>query len=139
MRRTPPVVVQVRPQPGLQALVAAIAGTTAAALVAWATSHLAWAWPALLLVPLAAAWGWRASAPAPRRLRWDGEAWWLAGPGSADETRVRVDVLIDLDHWLLLHTRTGPAWLPLARREQGAVWGALRATLHAAPAGPQDA
>jgi hypothetical protein len=133
MRRTPPVVVHLQPQPALQALVALIAALAAGGLAAWALSHRPWAWPAWLGVPFAACWAWRTARVLPRRLRWDGEAWWLAHPGFQDETRVQLAVLIDLDAWLLLHAGPGPHWLPLSRRQQSAQWTALRATLFAAP------
>ncbi|RTL37862.1 MAG: hypothetical protein EKK53_20280 [Burkholderiales bacterium] len=139
MRRTPPVVVQVQPQRAVQSSVAAIAAVTAAVLAAWGMAHVPAAWPALAAVPVAAAWGWREAASLPRRLRWDGEAWWLTEPGSDDETRVHLDVLIDLDHWLLLRAAPGPVWLPLARSQQASTWGALRATLYAAPSRVLDA
>ena len=139
MRRTPPVVVHVQPQRAVQAVVALIAAVTAISIAVWAMSHAPAAWPALLLAPLAATWGWREAASLPRRLRWDGDAWWLTEPGADDETPVRVDVLIDLDHWLLLRATPGPRWLPLARAQQAAHWGALRATLHAAPVRMPDA
>ena len=139
MRRTPPVVVHVQPQRAVQAVVALIAVVTSTSLAFWAMSHVAAAWPLLALVPVAAAWGWREAAPLPRRLRWDGEAWWLTEPSTDDETPVRVDVLIDLDRWLLLRATPGPRWLPLARAQQVSTWGALRATLHAAPVRVIDA
>lgn len=135
MRRTPPVVVQVQPQPAVQAFVALIAALASCGLAAWAISHQPLAWPALLVTPFAAFWSWRAASTLPRRLRWDGEAWWLAEPGRDDETRVQLAVLIDLDSWLLLRANPGPRWLPLSRRQQAAHWGALRATLFAAPGG----
>jgi hypothetical protein len=138
MRRTPPVVVHLWPQPAVQRVVGLIAAVTAAALGLWAWDHVPAAWAALALVPVAAAWGWREAASLPRRLRWDGEAWWLAEPGLADDRPVRLDVLIDLDHWLLLRATPGPRWLALSRSQQQAVWGALRATLHAAPARSLD-
>ena len=133
MRRTPPVVVQLAPQPAVQALVALIAALAAGGLAAWGLGHHAQAWPALLAVPLAAAWAWREAAVRPRRLRWDGQAWWLAEPPRHEEAAVQLAVLIDLDTWLLLRASPGPHWLPLARRQQAAQWGALRATLFAAP------
>jgi hypothetical protein len=139
MRRTPPVVVHVQPQRAVQAVVALIAAVTSASLALWAMSHAPAAWQALAMVPVAAAWGWREAASLPRRLRWDGEAWWLTEPGTDDETSVHVDVLIDLDRWLLLRATPGPRWLPLARAQQASTWGALRATLHAAPARVLDA
>ena len=134
MRRTPPVVVQLEPQPAVQAAVALIAALAASGLAAWAINHRGSAWPALLVLPFAVVWAWRAAAVLPRRLRWDGQAWWLAEPGRDEqETAVQLAVLIDLDAWLLLRASPGPRWLPLARRQQAAQWGALRATLFAAP------
>lgn len=135
-RRTPPVVVQLAPQPRLQALVAFIALLAAGGLSAWAVSHQTSAWPVWLAVPPLAGWAWRAAAVLPRRLRWDGEAWWLAEPGRDDEAAVQLGVLIDLDHWLLLRAEPGPRWLPLSRHQQAPHWTALRATLFAAPQRP---
>lgn len=135
MRRTPPVVVLLQPQPALQAVVGLIAFLAAGALVVWAVSHHRWAWPSVAGVPAAAVYAWRVAALAPRRLRWDGQAWWLADTGRGDETAVQLAVLIDLDTWLLLRATPGPRWLPLSRHQQAAHWGALRATLFAAPRG----
>jgi hypothetical protein len=134
MRRTPPVVVQLQPQWWLQAVVAGVAALATAGLAAWGVSHLDAFWPAWLAVPVAVVYAWRAAAVLPRRLRWDGQAWWLAEPGRDDESAVQLAVLIDLDAWLLLRATPGPRWLPLARRQQAAQWGALRATLFSAPA-----
>ena len=134
MRRTPPVVVHVQPQPAVQVAVALIAALTVCSLAGWAFSHEPRAWPALLVIPVAALWAWRASAVLPRRLRWDGQAWWLAEPGRDDETQVSLAVLIDLDAWLLLRAGPDPRWLPLSRAQQP-TWTALRATLFAAPDG----
>ena len=135
MRRTPPVVVHLQPQPAVQFLVAWISVLASGGLAAWALSHTQVAWPAVLVVPLFAFWAWREARVLPRRLRWDGEAWWLAEPGRDDETQVQLAVLIDLDTWLLLRAGPGARWLPLSRGQQAAHWGALRATLFAAPGG----
>ena len=136
MRRTPPVVVLLQPQPGVQVIVALITLFASGGLAAWAISHLPQAWPALLALPLASFWAWRVAAVLPRRLRWDGQAWWLAEPDSDDETAVQLAVLIDLDTWLLLRASPGPRWLPLSRRQHAAHWTSLRATLFAAPQVP---
>ncbi|KQY82837.1 hypothetical protein [Pelomonas sp. Root1444] len=133
MRRTPPVVVWLQPQPAVQAVVAFIAALASAGLAVWALSHQQAAWPALLSVPAATLYAWRAARVAPRRLRWDGQTWWLAESDRAEETAVQLAVLIDLDAWLLLRATPGPRWLPLARLQQAAQWGALRATLFSAP------
>jgi hypothetical protein len=137
MRRSPPLVVELQPQPATQAAVAALAALLAAGLAAWALSHHASAWPVLGMVPAAAWWAWRAAAVRPRRLRWDGQAWWLREPGARDESAVALDVLIDLDRWLLLRVRPGPRWLPLSQATQPAQWTALRATLSSAPLEPR--
>jgi hypothetical protein len=134
MRRTPPVVVQLQPQWAVQAFAALMAALASAGLAASAITHHSAAWPALLCVPLACAYAWRAAAVMPRRLRWDGQAWWLADADRDDEAAVQLTVLIDLDAWLLLRASPGPRWLPLARRQQPH-WGELRATLFAAPGG----
>ncbi|CAM3860235.1 hypothetical protein [Roseateles saccharophilus] len=137
MRRTPPVVVQLSPQPAVQAVVALIATLASGGLAVWAISHQDKAWPVLLVVPFVALWAWWAAAVRPRSLRWDGQARWLAEPHRDDETAVQVAVLIDLDAWLLLRAGPGPRWLARSRHQQAAHWGALRATLFAAPAVPQ--
>lgn len=133
MRRTPPVHALLQPQPFVQALVAALVALATGGLVATAAAHDARLWPALFLLPVAAAWAWRQAAVQPRRLRWDGQAWWLQERPGADEIAVRLTVLIDLDSWLLLLAGPGACWLPLSRSQQPH-WHALRATLFAAPA-----
>lgn len=132
MRRTPPVVAHLQPQPGLQVVVALIATLAATGLAAWLINHDTRAWPVLLSLPLVLVWVWRAAAVAPRRLHWDGEAWWLAEPGRDKEVAVELTLIIDLDFWLLLRATPGPRWLPLLRSQQP-LWGALRATLFSAP------
>jgi hypothetical protein len=133
MRRTPPVVVHLQAQPAVQAVAALIVALACAGLAAWAVSHQSHLWPAWLLLPACAVCAWRGAAVLPRRLRWDGEAWWLAESGRDDEIAVRLDILIDLGTWMLLRATPGPRWLPLSRRDETSHWGALRATLFAAP------
>lgn len=134
MRRTPPVVVQIEPLPAVHAVVAMIAALATGGLAFWAISHDPRAWPALLLVPAAAARAWREARAQLRRLRWDREAWGLADARRDGETAVSQSVLVDLDASLPLLARPGPCGLALARRQHPPQWGALRATLFAAPA-----
>jgi len=136
MRRTPPVRVQLQPQPAVQGLVAAIVTLAVAGLAAWVCSHLPSAWPVWLALPFAAALAWQQAAVEPGLLRWDGQAWWLSSLRT-DEAEIVVElaVLIDLDDWLLLRAVPGARWLPLSRSQQAGQWGALRATLFAAPGG----
>ena len=138
MHRTPPVVVHLQAQRAVQAAVALVGLMASGGLSAWAVSHhpQAWAaWLTWLIMPVVTMWAWQESAVLPRRLRWDGEAWWLTEAGLSDEVRVRLAVLIDLDTWLLLRASPGPRWLPLSSHQQAGHWGALRATLFAAPGG----
>jgi hypothetical protein len=135
MRRTPPVVVHTQPQRAVQAVVALIVSLAGVAQAHWAISHFPATWPLLLALPLLTVAAWRAAAVRPRRLRWDGEAWWLAEAGSAAEAPVQLRVVMDLHHWLLLRARPGPVYLPLSRRQHPAHWGALRATLFSAAGG----
>jgi hypothetical protein len=135
MHRTPPVVVRVQPQRAVQCAVALVAVLASGGLVLLLMAHRPLTWPLLLAVLPVAAWAWREAAPLPRRLRWDGEAWWLSEPGRADELPVQLRVVIDLDRWLLLATGPARRWLPLSRSQQTAHWGALRATLFAARGG----
>ncbi|MEJ6002146.1 hypothetical protein [Paucibacter soli] len=72
------------------------------------------------------------------RLRWDGQAWWLAS-GEQPELPVHLRVAMDLDSWLLLRAkRRGwraacwPLYLPVAEAALPAHWQELRATLFAA-------
>lgn len=134
MRRTPPVVISLRPQWVVQSLVAVIAVLAVGGVAAWGIGHDSRVWPVVLMTPFAAVWAWREAAVLPRRLRWDGQAWWLAEPGCDGELQVQLSVLIDLDTWLLLRVMPGRRWLPLSRAGQPA-WGALRATLFAASRG----
>ena len=104
MRRTPPVAVLLQPQakPVVQAVVALIALLASGGLAARAIVRQLQAWPALLAIPAIRLWARRAAAELPRRLRWDGQALWLAKPDRDEEAAVQRSVLIDLDAWLLL-------------------------------------
>ncbi len=141
MRRSPPLLIQARVQPRLQALIAGFAALVVVGQAAWLGDHEPRAWALLALAPLAGWWAWRLAAVLERRLRWDGEAWWLSEPSQSHEAAVKLRVLIDLDRWLLL--RAAPAesaywdwrgrrYLALDRAGLSPVWGQLRATLYAA-------
>ena len=102
MRRTPPVAVLLQPQTVVRAVVALLALGGLGGFAAWAIVRQPQAWPALLAVPAISLVAWRAAAELPPRLRWDGQAWWLAKPDRDEEAAVQRTVLIDLDAWLLL-------------------------------------
>ncbi|MCV2349714.1 hypothetical protein [Paucibacter sp. Y2R2-4] len=102
-----------------------------------------WVLPLLILPTAVLAWRWAQLQP--RRLRWDGQSWWLHDErGSLDEFQVQIEVLFDLGACLLLCARPVPTpsylrrlfpaviYLPLAQSGQSQ-WHHLRACLYAAP------
>jgi hypothetical protein len=120
---------------------AGLPALAAAAFAAWVAGHAGLGLPGQALVALVAAvpaatLAWRAAAPQPRALAWDGEHWRL---GPADQPG-RVDVMIDLGGWLLLrHTGDGAnaavTWLAVSGSSAGAALHGLRLALQArAPA-----
>jgi len=146
LRHPPAFSVTLNPDPAWRALGCVLSGLAVAGLVATLLQHLtpALAAPAcaatLLLAAAAAAWLARALGCRDYRyrLRWDGQAWWLAS-GQQPELPVRLSVAMDLDHWLLLRAqRPGwrlawrPLYLPLAEAAAQAHWPELRAALFAA-------
>ena len=108
-----------------QVLLAALA---AAVFVAWALLHLGGpVWPAACAAAVAGAVAWRLTQPRPVLLRWDGAAW------SANAQPGEVDVMLDLQRWLLLRFRPADGrvrWLPVPAAEAGAAWHGLRAALY---------
>lgn len=169
-RRAPAFSIEISDEPAWAALQAGVAALAGAGLCAWAgdladidariDSPGLWIWLllALLTVVGCGALAWRLARQPDQRLRWDGQAWWLArrsadGTMSA-ERAVRLSVVADLDTWLLLRARAAdppdgvvvalrqiliPGHLSLSRGRHGAAWPQLRATLHAArpsPGGP---
>jgi hypothetical protein len=132
-----------------RALCACLYGLTAAALMAWASSHQpvlgSLVLGASLLVIVLSAWlGWRLAAQPACRLRWDGQTWQLVEPGREGKTNAfDVRPAIELDSWLMLRLTTVDGnplmWRHLGRRllrfERHAAephWLLLRATLHTA-------
>lgn len=131
-----------------RALCAGLYGLTAAALLLWAWSHQGAAgWlglPLLVGVPAAGWLGWRLSRQPPRRLRWDGQRWFLIDPAPDGLVQpVRVLPVIELDAWLMLRLTAiderASRWrfrpgrlLRVDRSSSGPNWALLRATLHLA-------
>jgi len=71
------------------------------------------------------------------RLRWDGLAWTVASPASAEPVSGRLEVAIDLGSFLLLRFtpagRSGPAsvrWIPVGRAGLEHEWHAFRCAVH---------
>jgi hypothetical protein len=134
MRAAPPVSVRCTGGPGWRAVQAGLAALAAAVTVFWLMAHAEKA-PAVagalaaVTGLCAAALAWRGSRAAARMLAWDGQRWTLDGlPGG-------LDVMIDLDTWMLLRLRpeTGPRgrWATVSAREAGPAWHGLRAAVHA--------
>jgi len=143
-RHAPAFQVETLPQPGLQVLIAMTAAlSTFAALIAL-SAHASWGvygaftW---ILVPIAAALGWRCARIERRRLRWDGQQWLLTVRAlDQEEEFVRIEVLFDFGVCLLLRATSRPSgrcskavYLPFSRRGQ-AQWSALRACIYLAKA-----
>src|SRR5688572_28261630 len=144
MRAAPAFELTLRLSATERGLLALLAATVAAALVAWVWSHVDAAagpagrglWPWLVVVPLAAAvggWiGWRAARPESRTLRWHQGRWtWSAGGIEHEGT---VQPKLDLGSWLLLTLRSrqgGRRWATVGRQRAGLVWHPLRAALFA--------
>lgn len=142
MRAAPPLRLQVCADRRVQGLVTGLALLACAVLLLAIGQHLPQVWPAAVLLPVVALMAWRLSVALPRRLRWDGQTWWLATPPAVQvEQQVSLDVVIDLDRWVLLRARSSlprsTLYLPLAQDHHPETWGALRATLFAARGGAQ--
>jgi len=137
-RRPAAFALDVAPQPRLQSLVALLVVLSATAgLAAWVVHWAPAIWLALLL-PIVSWQAWRLAAVAPRRLQFDGDAWWLGTPGRAPQPCRRLEVVFDFETWLLLRVDVGRwRYLPIARHQAGADWGRLRATLYAARPAPE--
>ena len=110
-----------------------LAALAAGVCTFWLLQHMGWSvWPAapvVVMAALAAALALRRGLRQPPvQLRWDGVAW--AADGQAGE----LDLMLDLQRWLLLHWRPQSAgqvlWLPVPASEAGASWHGLRAALY---------
>lgn len=120
------------------ALLAALASQSSVHQPPWLPPWQWWVLAALLL-PLSAWLGARLPDRRGRRLRWDGEAWWLLRGDRAQEEEVGVQVSMDFGTWLLLRLRPTvglgvlrPRYLALSRADHAPQWPALRATLYTA-------
>lgn len=152
MRAAPPVSVPLGAGRGLCLLSASLHAVACAALAAWAA---AWGWPergslppwwfmlgAAIFVVLAAFVGQghmrRGLWPADHQLRWTGQAWVLhaeAGSASADASVQGLQVVLDLDRWLLLRLQSGTGgtrrWATVSAASCGDGWHVARVALAA--------
>lgn len=150
-RSAPAFQIDTQPQPLFQRLLAALVSFIAAlAVIAAAMALLAhrpealplWVFPLLVWLSVTMAWRWAQIRP--RRLRWDGQAWWLQDHGSeSDEVQVQIVVLFDFGACVLLRARPllpqirlrqvvlPFSYIPLFQADQ-AQWALLRACLYSA-------
>jgi hypothetical protein len=147
VRQAPPVGVTCSGGGLWRAAQVLLAAAAAAAFAAWSLLHaggpvMAGGLAALLAALVAGTAAWRLASPQATLLRWDGQVW------SADGVQGQVDVMLDLQRWLLLRFRPTPGrglgrtrWLPLPDAEAGAARHGLRAALYsrAWPAEPPSA
>jgi len=145
MRGVPPVALVCDGGIAWRVVCSGLPALAAAALVAWIAGHARLGAPGQAVAALAAALAagcvaWRAAAPLPQALAWDGQTWRLGAAGEPG----RVDVMIDLGGWLLLRhvsstPGTPPAWLAVSAAAAGTALHGLRVALQvrvaAAPAG----
>ena len=111
----------------LQVIIPALACT---AVAAWLLGHAQReTWPALMLAPTVAWLTWRRIPHQAVALDWDGQNWSAQGRVGV------VEVMVDLDRWMLLRLMPdakaqGQVWMALSRHEVGAPWHALRAAVY---------
>ena len=137
----------VRPPASVGWGLAALAGLSAAGLLAWALQGAGpQPWPAalgLLLWLALAAGAWRCwQRWLQGRLEWDGAQWWLHRPLPAAPLPGQPQVCWDGQDFLLL-CFAGPGrrrnWLWLSRASAPALWGDLRRTVYWRPGPAQHA
>ncbi|MDC8784080.1 hypothetical protein [Roseateles koreensis] len=140
-RRSPALRIDIHPQPRLQGLIAALAALAALCAGVACVAHQASLWPCLiLLLPASAGFAWRMAKVQACRLQWDGQVWRSSVRLDQDaDSPQRVSVVMDMDRWMLLRLQPLPArwwrpdhFVPVSAAQQGAQWGALRATLFSA-------
>ena len=142
MRAAPPVSVRCNGGAAWRLVQTGLFTLAAAVCAAWALGHFgrttAWAVAPGLAVAVAA---WRGCRGRDVVLTWDGRAW------TADGMPGRVEVMMDLGHWLLLRMRldggTARRWIAISASEAGPALHGLRAAVHArepgAAPGPRPA
>ena len=137
MHPAPPVSVRGTGGRGWRALQVLLPALAAGVSGAWLLAHAqASPLPAVLPALAVGAWALRHSLPRPRTLAWDGQQWLCDGLAG------ELQVMIDLDRWVLLRWRSPGArwrWTAQGAAESGPFWPLLRAALHArrpAPALP---
>ena len=132
MRQPPPVAVTCSGGGCWRVAQAALLAAAAAAATAWAWLQLRGpllpaGLAAVAVALLAGVARWRSTPPRALQLRWDGQAWSVDGqPGD-------VDVMLDLQRWMLLRYRPRlgrTRWLPLGDAAAGRDRHALRAALY---------
>ncbi|HET7525278.1 MAG TPA: hypothetical protein VFK10_04980 [Burkholderiaceae bacterium] len=146
MRTAPPFELDVTPTRGQRAALAVIGALCAAALSAWAWSHIAaaagpvgvsllpWLGATAAGALLGAVLGWAGAPGSPGTLAWQQGQWTLRRP-STDPCAGTVQARLDAGSWMLLRFDPdhggAPRWLGVSARVAGPAWHALRATLFA--------
>lgn len=144
MRACAPLTVEVPRDLAWPLFVATLAATAASGVAAWLVQVGAQATAFGPAVAVAAfcctVLALPAAAMPPRRLRWDGQRWYVGGPGGLDEQAGEVRVMLDLSFMMLLRFEAEggswlwpTCWLAVRRQRLAAPWGDLRRTVYSAP------
>jgi hypothetical protein len=137
MRAAPPVSVRCVGGLSWRCTQAVLPGLAAAVFVFWGLGRAES--PALVMAVasaaaalLATAIAWQRAAPRPATLAWDGGRW------SVDGTAGALDVMVDLQDWLLLRLRPAAGgasrWVAVSATDAGGALHGLRAAAYAAVA-----
>ena len=139
MRAAPPVSLRAGGGALWRGLRFGLPALAAAVLVAWVCAHLDWPRTGALVGIAAALIGALAAWRGPTvvaHLQWDGRRW------SVDGAEGALEVMIDLERWLLLRLRPADGlavrWVAVAAAEAGAQMPLLRALVHAGPGGGSE-
>ena len=137
MRPPPPLTLLCAPSRAWRAVCASLAAAAAAAMAAWVAGHLGTPLPWTLGASLvAAATGAllciRVAGPLqPAHVSWDGQHW------AVDEVPGDLQVMLDIDRWLLLrsqpHDGAAVRWLAISCARGAGDWPALRTALYSDP------
>lgn len=142
MRAPPPASIECVTGRGWRVVQAVLHGLAAGAMAMWFAQQFGFAHASaasLLSAVAGCAWGWKRSAAAQVRLRWDGVNWALCRPAAPELLSPPPSVALDLGTWMLLRCKPIGApvqWLSAARHSAGPGWLPFRAAVYSSVSVP---